>query len=85
MKYFIYIGLWVALILGFFSGTFAGLQVAFFSLAVLFIWNTIEDYQADEAIIKYTDFNLDNIENFPFASHETVIGNLNEIMRDPKI
>jgi hypothetical protein len=44
----------------------------------------IEDYQADEAIIKYIDFNLDNIENFLFASHETVIDNLNEIMRDPK-
>jgi hypothetical protein len=82
----VYFGFWVALVAGFISGDFYGLQLSFFSLAVLFIWNmkTTAEKEVVETIIKNTDFNLDNIENFLFASHETVIDNLNEIMRDPK-
>lgn len=86
----VYVALWIALVVGFFCGDFSGLQISFFSLAVIFIWNLIEDYkytaekEVVDTIIKNTDFNLNNIEDFLFASHEDVIINLNEIIDDPK-
>jgi hypothetical protein len=86
----VYISLWVALVAGFFMDGLDGLKISFFSFVVLFIWNSIDynKYKAEkevvDIIIKNTDFNLKNIEDFLFEPHEDVISNLNEIIDNPK-
>ncbi|MDR1245010.1 MAG: hypothetical protein LBJ98_03425 [Endomicrobium sp.] len=40
MKLVVYFAFWIALVLGFISGGVGGLQLAFFSLVVLFIWGS---------------------------------------------
>jgi hypothetical protein len=84
--FIVYIGLWVALVGGFISGDFSGLQVSLFSLVILYIWGEKETYKEidEKAGREFVDIIIENIEDCLFSSPLNVIEKLTEIVNDPK-